>query len=71
MRESFRDKSKDFLLPVTHNGRFGRPAVVVPASFVSGRTNQKCLSIIYFSILPGFGGGGGGIYRSAVDVVAS
>jgi hypothetical protein len=70
----YQDKSLDFLLPVTHKGRFGKPAVVVPASLVSGRTNQNSLlkyPIVHFSVLPGFGVGGGGIYRSAVDVVAS
>lgn len=59
---------------MTHNGRRGKPAVVVPASLVSGRTSHQISFQTFFSLgtsLPGFGIGGGGIYRSAVDVVAS
>lgn len=33
-------KREQCIVPVTHNGRRGKPAVVVPVSLVSGRTNQ-------------------------------
>lgn len=40
------NRKENFLLPVTHRGRLGKPAVVVPVSLVSGRTNRR-FSLIY------------------------